>query len=360
MNNNTKILTFLSMLELSNKKLEKIMEIVEDEEIESPLELADNRNVCDILSAEEYHELLRKCDARLVNSLFENLEKDGIIILDKENENYPQALVDLPDAPMLLFCKGDVSLLNKNSISIVGTRMPTNYGKFITEKFAEVLAKAGFVIVSGLAYGVDSLSHRKALEVNGKTIAVLGGGFNHIYPESNTNLANTIAEKGLLISEYPPFAKPTKYTFPRRNRIIAGLSKGVLITEAGRKSGTIHTKEFALDYGRDLFAVPGNVNSSKSELPNLLIKSAQAECVLSGEDILEFYGINISKAEEKKIVSLNMDEQIIINLLKKGEQDFDYLAKNSNLPVNILNSYLTTLEIRGLIKRMPNKTFMLN
>ena len=359
MNNNTKILTFLSMLELSNKKLEKIMEIVEDEEIESPLELADNRNVCEILSADEYHELLKKSDARLVNSLFENLEKDGIIILNKESENYPQALIDLPDAPMLLFCKGDVSLLNQDAISIVGTRMPTNYGKFITEKFAEVLAKAGIVIVSGLAYGVDSLSHRKALEVNGKTIAVLGGGFNHIYPEANTNLAQEIAERGLLVSEYPPFSRPTKYTFPLRNRIIAGLSLGTLITEASMRSGTIHTKEFALSYGRDVFAVPGNVNSSKSDLPNSLILSAQAECVLSAEDILTHYNYNIKKAE-KRVVEVNMEEEVILKLLKNGEQDFDYLAKNSNIPVNNLNSYLTTLEIRGLIKRMPAKTFMLN
>ena len=359
MDNYKKFLIFLSKYELTNKKLESIINIVEDKNIESIDNLIEDADIVNLLSSNEYHEMLKDANERFLSSLIANLEQSGVKVITKKDEEYPKSLADLQDAPMILYAKGDLSLLNSKAISIVGTRSPSNYGKYVTEKFAETLAKAGLTIVSGLAYGIDAISHKKALEVNGKTIAVLGGGFNHIYPEIHTSLANEIAEKGLLISEYAPFIRPTKYSFPKRNRIIAGLSLGTLITEASGKSGTIHTKEFALEYGRDLFAVPGNINSPKSELPNILIKSAQAECVLSGDDILEYYGIDKVK-QEKKTLSLSIEEEIILNLLKNGEQDFDYLAKNSNISVNNLNSYLTTLEIRGLIKRMPAKTYILN
>ncbi len=356
---NKNILTFLSLVEIPNKKLAKIMDIIEQEEVTEIKKIVDNKEIDKLLSTNEYANLAKKSDDRLFRSYLANLEKDNIKVITIMDAEYPEKLRYLDDAPMLFYCKGDISLLNTDAISIVGTRMPSNYGRYVTEKFAGVLASAGLTVVSGLAYGVDTISHRKALEVNGKTIAVLGGGLNHIYPEANTNLANEIAEKGLLISEYPPFAKPTKYTFPVRNRIIAGLSLGTLITEAGKKSGTIHTKEYALDYGRDVFAVPGNINSLKSELPNSLIRSAQAECVLEPEDILIRYNMDSPKLA-KRAVEVSMDEEIILKLLKNGEQDFDELAKNSQLPTNILNSCLTTLEIRGLIKRMPAKTYMLS
>ena len=351
-----KILIYLSLAEIPNKKMEAVMEIVEENGIDDIRKLVADKDVMSVLSANEYANLAKKFD--VFDSYVKNLKSDGIEVIIIDDENYPSRLKDLPDAPLLLYAKGDVSLLNGDCFSIVGTRMPSNYGKFVTEKLARELAEAGLTIVSGLAYGVDSLSHRSALEVGGKTIAVLGGGLNHIYPEANTNLAEEIMKKGLVISEYPPFSPPTKYTFPLRNRIIAGLSLGTLITEASKKSGTIHTKDYTLDYGRDLFAVPGNINSSKSELPNELIRSSQAECVIEADDILKFYGFDGVKKEEKT-VEVSFDEQTILNLLKDGEQDFDYLAQKSQLPTNILNSCLTTLEIRGLIRRMPSKTFML-
>ena len=356
---NKNILIFLSLVEISNKKLEKIMDIVEREEIKEIREVVDNKEIVNLLSTNEFANLVKKCNDRLFNAYLSNLENDNIKVVTIEEAEYPEKLRYLDDAPLLLYCKGDISLLNTDAISIVGTRMPSNYGKFVTEKFAGALASAGLTVVSGLAYGVDAISHRKTLEVNGKTIAVLGGGLNHIYPEANANLASEISEKGLLISEYPPFAKPTKYTFPLRNRIIAGLSLGTLITEAGKKSGTIHTKEYALEYGRDVFAVPGNINSLKSELPNSLIRSAQAECVLDPEDILSRYNIKGVK-NMAKAVEVSLDEATILKLLEDGEQDFDELSKKSKLPTNILNSCLTTLEIRGIIKRMPAKTYMLS
>lgn len=342
------------MCEIPNKKQEKLLNSLEEFTIDALFK----DNCADILSTEEIKRLASTYDRQTFESSIQNMIDSGIVILTVLSDDYPKRLIDLPDRPMILYTKGDLSLFDKTSIAMVGTRMPTNYGRMMTEKFADELASSGFVIISGLCYGVDEIAHRKTLEVGGKTIAVIGSGFQNIYPSTNTPLSQDIAEKGLLVSEYYPSFRPKKYTFPQRNRIVAGLSDGVLITEAGAKSGTVHTKEFALEYGKDVFAVPGNINSPKSELPNMLIKSAQAECVLSPNDIVEFYGLE-KKAKEQKTFTLNIEEQTIINLLKDGEQDYEFLVIKSKIPVNILNSYLTTLEIRGLIRRLPGKIYAL-
>lgn len=357
MNNITeqeKLFVLLSMCEIPNKKQEKLLNSLEEFTIDALFK----DNCADILSTEEIKRLASAYDRQTFESSIQNMIDSGIVILTVLSDNYPKRLIDLPDRPMILYTKGDLSLIDKTSIAMVGTRMPTNYGRMMTEKFADELASSGFVIISGLCYGVDEIAHRKTLEVGGKTIAVIGSGFQNIYPSTNTPLSQDIAEKGLLVSEYYPSFRPKKYTFPQRNRIVAGLSDGVLITEAGAKSGTVHTKEFALEYGKDVFAVPGNINSPKSELPNMMIKSAQAECVLSPNDIVEFYGLE-KKAKEQKTFTLNIEEQTIINLLKDGEQDYEFLVIKSKIPVNILNSYLTTLEIRGLIRRLPGKIYAL-
>lgn len=357
MNNITeqeKLFVLLSMCEIPNKKQEKLLNSLEEFTIDALFK----DNCADILSTEEIKRLASAYDRQTFESSIQNMIDSRIVILTVLSDDYPKRLIDLPDRPMILYTKGDLSLFDKTSIAMVGTRMPTNYGRMMTEKFADELASSGFVIISGLCYGVDEIAHRKTLEVGGKTIAVIGSGFQNIYPSTNTPLSQDIAEKGLLVSEYYPSFRPKKYTFPQRNRIVAGLSDGVLITEAGAKSGTVHTKEFALEYGKDVFAVPGNINSPKSELPNMMIKSAQAECVLSPNDIVEFYGLE-KKAKEQKTFTLNIEEQTIINLLKDGEQDYEFLVIKSKIPVNILNSYLTTLEIRGLIRRLPGKIYAL-
>lgn len=350
-----KLLVFLSMFELPNKKQEMILQTLKDFSVS--MVLKDSR-VSDILSAEEFHKLVCAYDEQMLNCAIENMEKDGIKILTIFSEDYPKKLVDLPDRPLILYAKGDLSLLEEKSLGVVGTRMPSNYGRMVAEKFVDKLARSGLVIVSGLCYGIDEIAHRKTLDAGGKTIAVVGSGFNNIYPASNTSLSKEIQEKGLLISEYPPSFKPKRYTFPRRNRIVAGITDGILIVEAAFKSGTIHTKEYALEYGKDIFAVPGNVTSVKSELTNHLIKSGQAECVLSADEIVEFYGFK-KQAQKQKVISLNFDEKMIADLLEDGEKDFEYLAKNSKIPVNILNSCLTTLEIRGLIRKLPAQNYAL-
>ena len=348
-----KFLVYMSMNEISNKKQEEILDTIKPLSLDKVFENHDG-----ILSTEEVVKLAADFDeAKLVSSI-ENMKNNGIHILTIESEDYPESLSGLPDRPLILYAKGDLSLLKKDCFAIVGTRMPSSYGKIVTERFAKELAESGLVIVSGLCYGVDQISHKTTLEVGGKTIAVVASGFNKIYPQANFTLSQEIAEKGLLLSEYPPSITAKKYTFPRRNRIIAGLCRGVLITEAAFKSGTTHTKEFALEYGRDVFAIPGNITSAKSQLTNHIIQTAQGECVTEPKDILQFYGME-GKAKETKIQTLSFDEKTIVDLLEKEPRDFDYLAKKSNIPVNILNSCLTTLEIRGLIRKLPAQMYAL-
>ncbi len=354
MTDKEKFIVYMSLCDLPTKKQELFLNTLEDFSMQN---ISTNHFITQNLSTEEYHRFVTNFDLRELDNAISNMRVAGIEIITIEDERYPSKLLNLPERPLILYAMGDLSLLNKKSIAVVGTRSPTNYGKIVTEKFVGSLATAGFVIISGLCYGVDEIAHKKTLAVGGKTIAVVGSGFNNIYPAINTNLAKEIAENGLLLSEYPPSFQAKRYTFPRRNRIVAGLCDGVLIPEAGFKSGTVHTKDFALDYGKDIFAVAGSIFNEKSNLPNELIKTAQAECVLSPDDIIEYYGMN--KIDKKKVTSVTFDEQTILNLLEDGEKDMEYLAEKSNIPVNILSSCLTTLEIRGLIRRLPAKTFAL-
>lgn len=350
-----RFLVFMSFCEITNKKQEILLNMLEDFSVEKMLK---NSEVEQLFTAEEYHRMITNYDGRALDLSIENMQKNGIQILTIFSEKYPQKLIDLPDRPLILYAKGDLSLLEKQGIAIVGTRMPSNYGALVTEKFAGELARSGLVVISGLCYGVDEIAHRKTLEVGGKTIAVVGSGFKHIYPATNTSLSEEIAKKGLLLSEYYPSFKSRKYSFPKRNRIVAGLSEGVLISEAGFKSGTIHTKEYASEYGKDLFAIPGNITSNKSELTNMLIKTSQAQCVISPDDIIKYYGLE-KKVEKKKAIELNFEEQEILNLLEDGEKNFDYLAQKCNISANNLNFYLTTLEINGLIKKLPAQFYAL-
>ncbi len=354
-----KLLVLLSQFELPLKKIDNILNCLGERQ---SIDEFFKSKECKKLISEELYANMQVCasEAR-IRIYLENLKNSGIELITKFSDNYPEKLAYLPDAPYFLFCKGDISLLSAKSIAIVGSRTPSNYGRIMTDKLSEGLAKNGVCIVSGLAYGVDSIAHRKALDEGGKTIAVLGSGFNNIYPAEHSNLAKDIAEKGLLISEYCPSMKATRYTFPQRNRIIAGLSDGVLITEAGIKSGTVHTKDFALDYGKEVFALPGNANSEKSELPNALIKSGQGQCVTEAEDILTGLGMekNFKAQNKQKSFQLSLEEQEIVDLLSDGDKNIEFLSEKSTLNINILNSYLTTLEIRGIIRRMPGGVYSL-
>ena len=299
-----------------------------------------------------------------VDDYINSLLSKGIKIITLYSDNYPENLKNIGEEnnpPLVLYCKGDITLLDctKNlNIAMVGTRKPTNYGKEITEKFSTELSENGFNIVSGLADGVDTISHKACLKAGGKTIAVVAGGLDKIYPVLNTKLSEEIAKTGLLLTEKPPCYSVQNYDFPIRNRIIAALSGGVLITEASLKSGTMHTKEYALEFGKELFVVPGNITNSQSEGCNSLIKSMQGTIVLNVNDILEVF--NKPKYKIKpKTVQLNLDEAMIFEILKCGEQTFDEILLKTNFDVKTLTNLLTMMTIRGIIKKLAGNIYSL-
>lgn len=360
---NEKALIFLSMFDLAYKKEQELLSLFSEPKYLLTTFFDRQEEICKIFEKGSHNfiaEMEKTIKDGILNSYIRNLSDKEIVVLTLYSENYPDSLRDMEMPPFTLFCKGDISLLTSDGIGLVGTRTPTSYGKIITEQFCRGLVENGFTIVSGLACGVDTISHKTALENGGKTIAVLGGGFDNLYPSMNENLAKQIVEKGLLITEYRPNVSPTVYTFPFRNRIIAGLSKGVLITEAGEKSGALHTKEFALEMGREVFAVPGNVTSPMSKGTNRLIKSAQCACVLNYEDIVcVFRNKVVTSFRPSNYSQLSFDEQMVLKLLESEERDFEELQLETKLQTSKLNSMLTMLQIKGIIKQMPGNSYCL-
>ena len=350
-----KIYLFLSCVEVTYKRATVILERYNNIEILFKDIKSKNSQIKELFGVffDKAYEKQEVFDFEILERFF---EKRQMHFLTFENEKYPEQLRQLEQPPLVLYAKGDLSLLETEGIAIVGSRSVSFYGKEVTENFAKELSLAGFTIISGLAVGVDKIAHESALSVNGKTIAVLGSGLEHIYPALNYNLAKQISEKGLLLSEYYPSFAPTNYSFPTRNRIIAALSKGVLITEAGKKSGALHTRDYALDLGKDIFAVPGNITSEKCEGTNNIIKCCQGACVTTPQDILKQFGIDYN-APKKKKVQITIEEQTILQHLKDGEKQFDYLQEKTKMSAKNLNYCLTTMEIRGIIKKLPGNVY---
>lgn len=348
-------LMFVSSFDLSCKKLHNLFEFFDQDDFS--FDILNDKDFVEIVGKDHIEQMLENANISYIAKFENHLLENKIKLISFEDEYYPSKLLNIEDAPYFLFCKGNLNLFNSKAIAIIGTRSPTSYGKIVTEKFAKELAENGVTVISGLAYGIDSISHRAALETGGKTIAVLGGGFDKIYPSEHTDLAKEIAEKGLLVTEYSPKVLPTRFTFPQRNRIVAGLSDGVLITEAGEKSGTIITKDYALDNGITIYAVPGNVTSEKSRCPNKIILHGQGLCVLSPKDILNDLGVD--KTAKKKIVQLSLEEQKIVDLLEDGEKDIEFLCEKTRFDIKNLNSLLVSLEIRDIIEKVTGEKYIL-
>ncbi|WP_448589908.1 DNA-processing protein DprA [Thermodesulfobium sp.] len=275
-----------------------------------------------------------------VKSILEFSEKSNVELVPYISESYPESLKHLNDPPILLYCKGDLSLLkNTKMISIVGSRRPTTYGRSQAMEFSKQLASFGFTIVSGLARGIDESAHRSCLEVGGKTIAVLGNGLDIFYPIENRELQVEISESGLLISEYSLGESPTTYSFPQRNRIIAAISRGTLVVEAAKKSGALLTANYCLDLGKDVFALPGPVSSPKSFGTNTLIKNG-AILVRSFEDILDEYGYKIEKVN-------NLEQSDV--LTAQEERVLSCLNSSNYTPFELISSKIEDLEPQDLI-----------
>lgn len=271
------------------------------------------------------------------------------VVIDKDKHLAP--LGDLAQPVHELFYRGDsfINLLDRPMVAVVGSRKVSAYGRQVTQTITSELVRAGVVIVSGLALGVDSIAHQAALEANGATIAVLPCGIDKIYPSSHFHIAHSIVQQGgALVSEYPAGSdSPMKYQFIARNRVIAGLAQGVLITEAAVKSGSLHTAEFALEQGKDVFAVPGNITSPTSTGTNNLIKNG-AIPVTNVADILDVLGISATVSSQTYIPQ-NKNESIIMSLISQNIGNPELLQHKSSLEPTLFNSTLSCLEINGAI-----------
>jgi DNA processing protein len=267
----------------------------------------------------------------------------------KHNE-LPERLKRLAQPPKQLFVEGELGpLLERPCVGIVGSRKLTSYGRQVTQQLARGLAAQGIIIISGLALGVDSVAHQAALDAGGGTIAVLPGSVEEVYPASHRQLAQSIvAMGGALVGEYPKGTPTLRQNFIARNQIIAGLSDVLLVTEAALKSGSLHTARFAMEQGKDVLAVPGNISSATSEGTNNLIKSGAA-LVASVDDVL--HALNMEPAAAGQVVKGDTEaEQVIIDLIRSGVRDGNELQQLSELDITIYNQSLTMLEIQGKIR----------
>ena len=291
----------------------------------------------------------------------------GLKILTFEDKDYPHNLKYIPGLPIALYVKGELKKEDSLAIGIVGSRNASFYGLASAEKFAAELADKGYTIVSGMARGVDTFAHRGALKQGGRTIAVIGSGFNQIYPPENQELAEEIAKSGAVISEFPVDEPPQRENFPRRNRVISGLSLGILVAEAARNSGALITADFALEQGREVFALPGKVDSNTSFGTNELIKQG-AKLVTSVDDILDEFNPVVNKPPKaKKEVEAatkldlkNKEESRVYDFITETAIDMDELVEKTNLDITGISDILLRLQLKKLIKALPGKQFARN
>lgn len=286
----------------------------------------------------------------------------GWTVLYLTDDDYPGSLKQIPDPPPLLFRLGGAQTEEDKLIALVGTRLPSESGKLFTYNLSMALAQAGITVVSGMAEGIDCAAHRGALDAGGKTIAVWGSSLDIVFPKSNKALAEKIKRQGALYSEYLPGTHPDKAYFPERNRIISGLSVGVIVIEAGEKSGALITAAHALEQGRELFAVPGSPEAARSRGVNNLIKKG-ARLLTSVDDIFEelpqLKGEILVK-KFRKLPDITDIERKIIELFSDGPLQIDQLSRGSQLPVSALMEFLLAMELKGVVRELPGKRFALS
>jgi len=289
------------------------------------------------------------------------IESFGAEVLLPDDERFPPMLREIHDPPLLLYLWGTLTPQDHHGIAVVGPRKPSHYGEECTKKLTYQLAYAGLTIISGLARGVDTLAHQSALAASQRTIAVLGGGLQKLYPPENHGLAERIAQNGAVLSEFPMNRDPDKQTFPIRNRIVAGWSQGLLVVEASQTSGAMITANFAAEQGRTVFAVPGPINRVTSCGTNKLIQQG-ARLVLSAQDVLDEYQLLLPLAPKKKsepTPQLSEREAHILGLTGTiDEVSLDFLVDKSGLPPHQISSSLLILEMKKLVKQLPGQRFV--
>ncbi|MCD4775456.1 MAG: DNA-processing protein DprA [Candidatus Aegiribacteria sp.] len=306
----------------------------------------------------EIHSGMPKVD--VIEKCVESAVLHGIKAVLYGSDDYPDILVNIPDPPAVLFYRGDLEgFLKMPAIALIGSRRCTTYGRKVARKLSLDFVRNGVAVVSGLARGIDGEAHRGVLEAGGVTMAVLGNGLDICYPPEHDRLSEKILEKGVLLSEYPPGTDPARYRFPERNRLISGFSRGVVVVEAGARSGTMITVNTALDQGRDVFAVPGEVTRALSMGTNMLLRDG-AGVVITAADVLEPLGL--AKEPEKLIEAFepgNDTEKAILEHLSVETLHFDELLRLVGVGTAVLQSELLSLEMAGVIMQHPGKIYSL-
>ncbi len=313
----------------------------------------------------------------------ERLEKAGVSAFTWNDDGYPSLLKQIPDPPPVLYVKGKIEPEDQRSIALVGTRRATPYGREAAETLASDLTRSGITVVSGLARGIDTVAHRAALNANGRTLAVLASGVDYIYPRENKQLAQQITENGALISEHPLGVRPDPRQFPRRNRLMSGMTLGTLVIEAGKGSGAIWTVRHALEQDRDVFCIPGSIFSPASFGPNQLIQEG-AKLVMDYQDILQEMNLNTiynlpfqakpaprrkqpvvasAPVEQMPLKSaapqLEGDEKTLLDQISYEPIHIDQISRGAGLPAHVVSSTLTIMELNGLVKQVPGMQYVL-
>ncbi|NLO06485.1 MAG: DNA-protecting protein DprA [candidate division WS1 bacterium] len=289
----------------------------------------------------------------------------GAELIPFTDERYPQMLLETDDPPASLFVQGEFTRQDELSVALVGTRKRTSYGEMVTGRLARELVRRGFTIVSGLALGIDADAHEAALEAGGRTIGVLGCGLDVNYPSQNAQLREQMAVSGAVVTEYAPGTPPTPERFPQRNRILCGLTLGTIVIEAPVKSGALITARLAAEYGREVFAVPGNVTSPVSRGCHALLRDG-AVLVESAEDVVEGLGIMLAAVperepaaeRERKLDELPADQQRILQALSHQPRSIDDVIVDCDMQTSQVSSALMLLEVKGLVKRFPGNQFV--
>ncbi len=350
--NENKLYYWLSLSGMSDKRLNALLEIYSPGELWD--ELPKSEKLRQFIGDKNSQALLRFRYESFLDGELSKIADKGIKIVTRASKDFPEKLICKEVCPpVLLYYKGDLKLTQTDGIAIVGTRACSHYGREVAEMLARDFSAAGITVVSGLATGVDSYAHAETLASGGKTIAVLGGGLERVTPVSNIRLGEEIEYSGLIITQYPPEMPPTRYTFPERNRIIAGLSLGTVVVEAGEKSGALITADFALEQGREVFAVPGNITSSKSKGTNKLLREG-ARLVTCAADVLEELRLNVPKKEKTAALPLDFFEEKIYTLLQDGDKSIEELIELSDMRASEINATVTGMEIKGIIVRRAN------
>jgi DNA processing protein len=294
---------------------------------------------------------------------------DRCRLVNWSEPEYPQTLLQIYDPPVLLYVRGDAEVLNRPSISIVGTRRPTLYGTQMAERLGREVAARGVVVISGMARGIDAIGHQGAMTVNGRAIGVLGTGVDVCYPKENRKLYEKVLERRAIVSEFPLGTHPAPENFPVRNRIVAGMPLGVVVIEGAQYSGSLITARLAMEFGREVFGVPGNVTQPVSFAPNQLIKQG-AKLVTNGEDVIEELPTPVRaslvqaeqpEAEQRNLLlaaSLNSSEKKIYELLSADEsRHIDDIVERSGLNSSEVLATLFDLEMKGIVRQLPGKQF---